>query len=435
MYSAPPINIINIRVTFRKASVPLLEAISFRDLSEAYEALRFPGVQESVVLQTCNRVELYLVTAQKDALAEKIKEYLASRAGVLRSEVLRAIEVSMNEEALLHLLKVASGIDSMVIGENEILRQVWDAYLEAEKRGAAGPILHAVFERALKVGKRVRSETGISRGAISVGSVAVKFADSLLGGIEGRNVLVIGAGEMGTAVAKALTRHKPNAIFIANRTHERALKLAEKVSGKALRFDMLEEALREADVVICATAAPHYTLTREKVAKAMEQRQRGKEMLLIDISNPRNVEEAVGEVNGVRLYCIDDLQPIVSKNLEERRRSVGRALEILEEELSILCKGLKIQMIHCYVSRLMTRVEDVRREEVAKALKMLGEVDEKERKIIENLTGAIVKKLFMPIVENLRDAALNGDSAAIEYASRLLELLDPRLLHWGGRNE
>ncbi|MBC7130592.1 glutamyl-tRNA reductase, partial [Candidatus Bathyarchaeota archaeon] len=318
MNSAPPLDIINVRVTFKKARVPLLEAISFKDKAEAYRELRLLGsVVESVILQTCNRVELYIVASQGETLAQRVKEYLASRAGGLRDEVLKAVETSINQEALLHLFKVASGLDSMVIGENEILGQVWNAYLEAEKAGAAGPILRTVFQKALKVGKRVRNETGISRGAVSVGSVAVKLAESLLGGIDGRNVLVIGAGEMGTSVAKALVRHKPNTIFIANRTYDRALKLAAEVSGKALRFDMLEEALKDADVVICATAAPHYVLTREKVSKAVDQRLKESDMIIIDISNPRNVEKTTGTIRGVRLYCIDDLQPIVDKNLEE----------------------------------------------------------------------------------------------------------------------
>ncbi|MEM0254254.1 MAG: glutamyl-tRNA reductase [Candidatus Bathyarchaeia archaeon] len=431
MLSAIPIDIINVRVTFKKARVPLLEAIAFRDKAEALREIRLLwGVREAVILQTCNRVELYLVASDGLSIANKAMEYLASRAGAMKDEALKAVEVSLNHDALRHIMMIASGLDSMVVGENEILGQVWDAYLEAEAAGATGPVLRTVFSKALKVGKRVRNETNISRGAVSVGSIAVRLADSILGGINGKNILVIGAGEMGTSVAKALSRYRPNAIFIANRTYERAVKLAEEVSGKALRFDKLDEALIEADVVICATAAPHYILTHEKVTKVMANRSANKSMVIIDISNPRNVENSVREIKGVSLYCIDDLQPIIERNLEERKRSVEKAISIVEEELPILCRELKAQMIRDCISRLMMKVEETRKEEVSKALNMLGEISDRERQIIEDLSGILVKKLFMPLVENLREAAIKGDKEVVETAAKLLGLELFSIFEW-----
>jgi len=424
-------DIVSVGVTFRRARIPLLEAVFFEDKGKAYEEVRSLGeVDECVILQTCNRVELYLVSGRGEAVAERATELLARRAGALGEEVRRAIETNLNREALRHLLHVASGLDSMVLGENEILRQVWEAYLEAESLDAAGPVLRTVFRRALSAGKRVRSETDISRGPSSLGAVAVRLAESLLGGIDGRQVLVIGAGEMGTCVAKALARHRPHAIFVANRRYERAVRLAREIGGQALRFDRLEEALSGTDVVICATAAPHPILTRDVVRRVVEGRRGRGDLLIIDISNPRNVEGSVREIEGVRLYDIDDFRTMLERGLEGRRRSVERALEIAEEELQLLCKELKELSVRELISRIVSRAEEMRREELARALDMLGPVGDREREIIDNLTSTLLKKALLPVVENLRSAMLRNDERLVEELVRLLGVEDASLLKW-----
>ncbi|MGB9959098.1 MAG: glutamyl-tRNA reductase [Candidatus Bathyarchaeales archaeon] len=430
-YPVQTLDIVNVRITFKKARVPLLEAVAFKDNGKALEEILALGdVKECVILQTCNRVELYVVCEDGESVAKKAGEYLAGRAGALREEAFKAVEFSLNRDALMHLLRVASGLESMVVGENEILGQVLNAYLEAESLKAVGPILRTVFRKAVSVGKRVRNETGISKGAVSVGSISVKFAESLLGGIDGRNVLVIGAGEMGTCVAKALARYKPNAIFIANRTYERALKLAEEVSGKALKFDKLEEALEYADIVICATSAPHYVLTEETVCKIMKQRKNPGKLIIIDISNPRNVEKTVKNLEGIALYDIDDFQVIIERNLEEKQKSAEKALKILDEELPTLCKELKAQSVRDLISQLFLRVEEMRKEELLKALNMLGEINEREKRVIDDLTRIIVKKMLMPVVENLRSAALNDEREILDGAVKLLGVKNFSIPEW-----
>lgn len=433
--STQPLDIINVRITFKKARVPLLEAVAFNDKPRAIsEIFTLGDVKECVVLQTCNRVELYIVSSKGEEMAKKASEYLAGRAREMREEALEAIEFSQNHEALTHLLKVASGLDSMVIGENEILGQVWNAYLEAESLKAVGPVLRTVFKKAIRVGKRVRNETGISRGTASMGSVSVKLAESLLNGLDGKNVLVIGAGEMGTYVAKALARHKPNAIFIANRTYERALRLAKEISGKALRFDKLEDALIDADMVICATSAPHYLLTKETVSKVLKQRQSPRSLLIIDISNPRNVEKSIKELDEVKLYDIDDFQAIVERNTEEKRKNVEKALKIIEEELPLLFRELKVQGVRDLVSQLLLRVEEMRKEELSKALNMLNGVGEKEKRVVDDLTRTIVKRMLMPMIENLRAAALSNEKQMIDSAARLFGV-ENFVLKWSGADE
>jgi glutamyl-tRNA reductase len=198
-------DIVNVRVTHKTARVPLLEAVSFKDKVKAYSELRsLDGVQESVIIQTCNRVELYLVTDQGDITVKSAVEYLENRASAHTAEACKAIEYSVNRDALNHLLRVASGLESMVIGEDQVTNQVWNAYLEAEKVKAAGPVLSLLFNRAVNIGRRVRRETGINRGAVSVGSVAVELAEDLLNSLNDKKILVLGAGETGTLVAKAM---------------------------------------------------------------------------------------------------------------------------------------------------------------------------------------------------------------------------------------
>ena len=421
MYSSTgSINIVNVRITHKKTRVPVMEAVAFKDKKSALTEIRFiANVDECVLLQTCNRIELYAVSKDGEKTVKIFSEYLIKRAGTIAEEVSKAIEVSLNQDALKHILRVASGLESMIVGEDQILSQVWNAYLEAESVGTAGPILKTVFNRAVSVGKRVRNRTGINKGAISIGSAAVELAESLLGNLNGKKVLVIGAGETGTLVAKALARRCLSAIFVANRTHERALKLAEELCGKAVKFDRLEEALVDADVVICSTSAPHYLLTKELVCDVMKQRRNRSNLMIIDISNPRNVEESIQDIEGVKLYNIDDLQSIAERNKEERRKSIEKASKIIDEELPLLERDLKAQSVMNIVSSLFLRAEKVRQRELMKALNMLGNIDEKKRKVIADLTYILLKQTFVPIIENLRIAAMNDDKQMIDAAVKL----------------
>lgn len=380
------------------------------------------AVDECVLLQTCNRVEIYAVSEEGEGVAKALKDFLVQKAGALADEVSRAIECALDGDALRHILRLASGLESMVIGEDQILNQVWDAYLAAESARASGIVLKHLFMRAVSVGQRVRKETGINKGAVSIGSAAVELAETLLGKLDQKKILVMGAGEIGTLVAKALARRCLQPIFIANRTYERAVKLAEELSGKAVKFDKLEEALTDADVVICSTAAPHYLLTKNTISKIMRQRQDDEGLVIIDISNPRNVEEIVKEVPNVKLYCIDDLQLIAEKNKQKRLKSIEKASEIIEQELILLNRDIKILSVNDIVSLLFARAEEIRQKELAEALRMLGSLGEREKKIIEDLTFILLKRTYVPIVENLRSAARSDNKQLIEFAIKLFGL-------------
>jgi len=418
--SAGNINIVNARITHHKSRVSLIETVAFEDLkSSLTELYSMDNVDECVILQTCNRTELYIVSKDNENTAKMINDYLMKRCGTKSEEAARAIEVSLNQDALKHLLTVASGLESMVVGEDQILGQVWGAYSTAESANTVGPILKTAFTRAVSVGRRVRNETDINRGAVSIGSVAVELAETLLGDLNGKNVLVMGAGEAGTLVAKALARCCPNAIFIANRTYERALKLAEELKGKAVKFNRLEEVLKDADVVICSTAAPHYLLKKEPVCKIMKQRSNRSGLMIIDISNPRNVEESVQDIDGVKLYNIDDLRGIAERNKEKRQEKAEKALKIIDDALLLLEQDLKAQSVSNIVSSLFSHAEKIRQKELMKAHNMLGKLDDKKRDVIDDLTFEIVEQTLVPIVENLRKAAMNNDKQMIDVAVKL----------------
>lgn len=420
--SAKTDHVINVRITHKTARVPLMEAVAFKEKDKALAEVRsLENVEECLILQTCNRIELFIVTEAAEKTAALAKDYLSKRAGANAEEAYKATETSIDNDTFDHLLRVTSGLESMVIGEDQVLNQVWDAYLEAENAKTIGPILKHLFNRAMTVGRRVRNETGINKGAVSIGSAAVELAVNLLGNLEDKKILVMGAGEIGTLVAKALARRCLSPIFIANRTYARAVKLAGDLSGQAVKFNQFEEVLVDADVVICSTAAPHYLLTKDIVSRLMSQRVNNSDIVIIDISNPRNVEKAVQEVARTKLYNIDDLQSIAEKNKQEREKSIEKAVKILEEELVILNDDMKRFSVRLIVSSLLSRAEEVRQKELATALNMMGNVDERQKRILEDLTSILLKQTFIPIVENLRLAAKNGDKEVIDMAVKLFE--------------
>ena len=423
--SAKMVNIVNVRITHKTARVPLLEAVSFKDKANAYQEMRLlEGTQESVLIQTCNRIELYLVSEHGDRTVKSAVEFLENRASGHTNEACKAIEYSVNRDALNHLLQVTSGLESMVIGDDQVINQVWNAYLEAEKAQATGPVLSLLFNRAVNVGRRVRRETGINKGAVSIGSAAVELAENLVQSLKEKKILVMGAGEIGTLVAKAMARRCLNPIFVANRTYERAWRLAEELGGKAVMFDKLGEVLVNADVVFCCTSAPHNLLTKDLVSWLTMARQNKNDLLIIDISNPRNVEEAVKELPRIRLYNIDDLTLIAEKNKLERQKSMQQASRIVDEELEVLERAVKADSIREIVSDLLSHVEKSRKRELAKALSMMSDLNDHQRKIVNDLTSILLKQTFLPVVENFRKAAENNDMGLVEAATKLFEFSD-----------
>jgi glutamyl-tRNA reductase len=420
---AQNLGIINVRITHKTAHVQLLEAVAFKDKQNAYtQVCSLKGVQEAVILQTCNRTELYMVSEEAEKTATSAIEFLANRTKTQKEKATQAIECAFGHEAIGHLLRVTSGLESMVIGEEQVINQVWNAFLEAEQASASGLVLKTLFNRAVNVGRRARRETAIGKGAVSVGSAAVELAEKLLGCLNQKQILIMGAGETGTLVAKAMARRCLTPVFIANRTFERAERLAEELCGRAIRFNERGEALKEADLVFCSTSAPHYLLTKQQISKFIEERQNKTDLIIIDISNPRNVEESIETLPKVKLYNLDDLTLIAERNKEERKKSVQEASAIVEEEAAWLERALKADSVREIISALLSQTEETRQKELAKAFTMMGDVDDREKKIVGDLTCVLLKQMFLPVIENLRRAALNDDSELIEVAMKLFEI-------------
>ena len=417
-------HVINLRVTYKTARVMLLEALAFKDKTQALQELKsMEGVEECLCLQTCNRIEVYIVAEETENIINAAKVWMLEGAGEREhaDDIAKALEISVDNDAFSHLLQVTSGMESMVIGEDQILNQVWGAYLEADKQKTLGPILKHLFNRAMTVGRRVRKQTGINKGAVSIGSAAVELAVTLLGNLESKKILVMGAGEIGTLVSKALAHRCLSPIFIANRTYDRAVKLAADLKGEAVRWDKFDEVMMNADVIICATSAPHYLLTKPIVIRLMGERTNPADMTIIDISNPRNVEKPVSEVEGAKLYCIDDLQMIADRNKAQRQKTIESAQKLLDNELFILEDDMKSFSVRLIVSEILTHTEKVRQKELETALSMMGNLDDHQKRVLNDLTAVLLKQTFIPVVKNLRAAAKNGDKQAIETATKLFD--------------
>jgi glutamyl-tRNA reductase len=329
-------------ISHKTAPVALRERLAFTEAEAsefAKQATAGADVREAVVISTCNRTEVYLVVGDPVRAESDVLGLLARRAGIRPTELADAIYSPRNCDAARQLYRVTAGLDSMIVGEAEIQGQVRRAHESAMRAGRTGPLSNRLFAAALTTGKRVRSETGIGSSRVSVPSVAVDLALSVLGDLEKRHVVVLGAGETSELTARALADQGAGTMFVANRHADRALSLAERFGGSVVGLDDLPAQLVRADIALCSTSSPHPIVGREELELVMRERN-GRPLLLIDIAVPRDVDAACGELEGVTLYDIDDLQAVVARNLSTRAGEVPRAEEIVEEEIHRFARWL-----------------------------------------------------------------------------------------------
>jgi len=408
--------ITNLSISHKWASLNDLECARIDDLKDALRAMRSAdGVRECAIVQTCNRIELYLDINSEFDVAGFTARFFPS----VPHELIAHYE---SRESLRHLMRLASGLDSMIVGEDQILGQLKDAVETASKERTLGPELSLAFSKAIKVGKRVRTETQINRGSVSVGSAAVDLAERLMGTLDDKSILSIGAGELGTLVMVALAERKLKAMFVSNRTFRRAQTLAKQLGGTAIRFDTIDDHLCEADLVISATAAPHCILTRDQVSRAMQQRN-GHSLVIIDIANPRDVEEAVATIDSVELHNIDDLRKITEGNLKKRRSEIGKVVAIINQELNLLEEQYKKARANVLIADLYQSAEELRIRELEKARKRMQKEEDlgNYRQILDDLTASIVNKLLFELTASLREAAANDDDDLMRSAHRLFK--------------
>ncbi|MDQ6927527.1 MAG: glutamyl-tRNA reductase [Actinomycetota bacterium] len=378
-------------------------------------------LSEAVILSTCHRVEVYAVAERFHGAVQDIRNFLSELAFVPPEDFSDHLYAYYDEAAASHLFNVAAGLDSVVIGESQILGQVRDAWEQARAEGAAGGQLSALFRHSLEIGKRARSDTGIGRGITSLSQAAVAMARDRLGSLAGARVVVLGAGDMGEGMAAAWTstaaRGELAELIVVNRTWERAVELAARVGGKAVAFGDLRAAIAEADVLLASTGAPSVVLDQSDLLAGSR-----KPLLIVDLGMPRNVDSAVGDVDGVTLLDLDDVQGFVEARLEERRREAVRVRAIVEEELARYVTSTVARQAAPTVTSLHQRAEEVRAAELARFEARLSALDPKQRQAVEALTRGIVAKLLHEPTVHLKDAA--GSPQGERLSSALRELFD-----------
>ncbi|MBW9223045.1 glutamyl-tRNA reductase [Methanothermococcus sp. SCGC AD-155-E23] len=369
------------KADYRKYSVPQLERLRFKE-EDFYRRYN-----HCVLLQTCNRVEVYF-----DPEVENLEDL---------KEDFKDFELIEGDEAILHLLRLASGLESMIVGEDQILGQIKKSYHTAKSYGKTTRYLDTVFLKSIHTGQRVRSETKINRGKVSVASAAIELLEKTVG-LDNKNILVIGAGEIGTLVGKVLIEKKIRAIFVANRTYERAERLAKKLGGMAVHFDKLKEALNFCDIIICATASPHKILDKEILRDVKGEK------IIVDIANPRDVDDNVRELPNVKLYTIDDLKLVAQENLERRKREIPAVERIIEEEFSILKRKLEKLNLEHLIKDYRSYIEGIRKRELEKALKKIRCGRDPEEVLIK-FSEVFAKRLLHDFIEVIERDGIDRD--------------------------
>ena len=403
-------------VTHRTASIDEIERAWHGDVETILKwVMSQDRVEECAVLKTCNRVEVYVVAPR----GEKVLFDLAKKARVSS----RIIDFHDHDESLLHLLRLASGLESMIIGEDQILGQMKELTQIAMKAGTTGWMLETAFKKAIQVGKRVRKETRINERSVSVGSAAVDLAEEILGDLKGKSVLVIGAGETGELISRALLSREIGSLAVTNRTLSSAVCLAESLGGEAVPFEDMPCRLHTAEVVISATSAPHYILLKSDIEEAMAGRIN--KLLIIDIANPRDVDQDAAEVPGVELHNIDSLKNISRENMMQRMAEAARVEEIITEELQLLQAKYKRKEAEELLARLYSQAEQIKDQEVRKAMNKLSArhtLGEIEQQVLCDMSRSIVNKILSEPTKSLKSAAERGDLEILKSLCELFRL-------------
>ncbi len=400
-------SVIVVGMNHRTAPVELLErvAVPAGGLVKALHALRVrEHLAEIVLLSTCNRTEVYARTTLFHPAVQDVRDFLAAHASIEPDDLGEHLYTYHDDAAVAHLFGVAAGVDSMIVGEGEILGQVRQAWRAAEHEGTAGQVLSRIFRHAVEVGKRSRTETEIGRHAVSVSSAAVALAAQRLGSLERRRVLVLGAGDVGEGMAIALAGAGADEIVVANRTASRARDLARRVGGRSIALGEVADELVRADVLLTSTGASDIVIERSDIETVMQRRD-GRALLIVDVAMPRDVDPGVKQVFGVMLLDMEDMKAFALHSLEQRQREVGRVRSILADELDRFRGERSAREVAPLVTALRGRAEEIRLAELERFRSRLGDLDPSTRQAVEALTSGIVNKLLHDPTVRVKDAA------------------------------
>ncbi len=418
-------NLLVVGLSHKTAPIEVREqiALSEAEMAGALAALAArPGIAEALIFSTCNRVEL-TVRAEPgaDGVAE-VYSFLANHCRRAPERFERYFYRYSQRDAIRHLFRVASSLDSMVVGEPQILGQVKDAYAAAKAAGALGGPLEEIVNRAFHVAKRVRSETGIGQMAVSISYVAVELARKIFGSLAGHTVLIIGSGKMGELAARHLRRSGAPAVFVANRTYEKAVEMAARFEGRAVEFDHLFEFLPLVDIVISSTGAPGFIITRER-AQALIASRKNRPMFLIDIAVPRDIDPEVNRIDNIYLYDIDDLQQVADANKREREREAERAEAIVEAEVERMMERLKAHDVAPTIVSLQAELDRIRRAELERHRGKLGPLTPEQEQALDALTRGIINKIAHTPISHLKTLASHPDGLHfIDVVKRVFNL-------------
>lgn len=415
-----PLMLVSLHITHSSAGgmeclndiIPGIEDAVGKALAESKD------VEEYVIIRTCNRLEAYVATDDNHDVRLMMERIVRKTIPYSDREFWYILQ---DNECIKHLFTVVCGIDSLIVGEDQIQHQTRDAFMKAQKEGHVGKSLYALFNNAIIVGKRVRTETELNKGAVSVGYAAIELAEKEIGSLDGKNIAIIGAGDMAGVIAKNLVGKGPETVFVSNRTFERAQELAKELGGTAVTLDRLDGMIARSDLVLVATSAKHDVVTKENVERAMAERP-DRPLLMIDVSVPTNIAKDVVEVPNVKLSTMAALDAIAAENVAKRKGEINAAERIIRQEMQKIEDERKARDANITIREFSIMCERIRSEEAAMAKSHLGNGDAPD-KVIDDMSHAIVKMISAEFIKNLRRAALDGDSETVEAAAKLFGLI------------
>ena len=420
------VNLILVGVNHKTTPVEIREKLAFTKgkIEESVNHLfNFPDIIEHTILSTCNRVEIYARANSQDSAIKSIKQFICDFHQLSLVELEDHFYSYSNKEAVEHLFRVSSSLDSMILGEAQILGQVKEAYSLARDLRSTGLVLNQLFEKAFSIAKKVREETGIAERSVSISSAAVELAQKIFDDLENHTVMLVGTGEMAELAAKHLISYGVKTIYVTSRTYERAANLARALNGSALDFEAFKNELHRADIVITSTSAPNFIIKKEIVEKAIHER-KNKPIFFIDIAVPRDIEPDVNDLENVYLYDIDDLQGVVSANIKEREKEAKNAMNFISQEVTKFNNWVGALDAVPTIVEIRKKAENIRKQEVEKTLKKISHLSEDEKQLLRQMSSSMINKILHKPTIKLKQKTQSEDGHVYLKAIRHLFHLD-----------
>ena len=418
-------DIVIIGLNHKTASVEIRECVAFSEdesVSGIDALSKFPEILEVLLFSTCNRVEILLTTDDKEKAIASVISFISDVKSIPPEDFKNSLYIHTGNDAITHLFRVAGSLDSMIVGEPQILGQIKDAYRIATSHKTSGVVLNRLLHKTFSVAKRIRTETAIGDHAVSISYAAIELAKKIFGTLEGKNVLLMGAGEMAELAVEHLMRNKINLLYVANRTFERGVELAKKFNGRPIRFEELTESLKTADIVIGSTGAKYPVLFADQVKKIMRNR-KNRPIFFIDIAVPRDIDPEINNINNAYVYDIDDLKNVIQENLEDRKKEALKAERIIEESVILFNKWYESLEVVPTIVELRNKIETIAKNELEKTLQAFHHLTEEDRKAFDKMIHALTNKILHDPTVLLKSTSTHWNkSAYLDLIHKLFNL-------------